>query len=275
MNDVLMGQKYSKKDLSWSILLLFGTFCIAFNLAIAFHELGHAFTMILDGVGVRDFHLNPFSWSWTFPKSLNNVIFTASGGVTFGLIFAILPSIAAVWIRNAYFRIPAFTTAAFAFSINGIYLIAGTLFKVGDGGELIQYGVSHVMVLSLGGIYIIAALFLLALIQPLFGINKEFSFGKRFLIFGAGIIPYLSMMFIYNLFLNKREIMLWFSFVVAGVLLILLLSFSGYFRAKMHEGFREVNRIKVGWGPVLMSLILGFAIIIGELIIFGVKESPF
>lgn len=275
MNDELMEKTYSKKDLKWSILLLFGCFCIGFNATIAFHELGHAFAMVLDGVHIKEFFLNPFSWSWTFPESLNNPLFTAFGGVSFGLLFAILPFIGTIWIRSAYFRIPAFITAAFACAINGIYLVAGTFFKVGDGGELIQYGVSQILILSLGSLYLIAALILLAVIQPLLGINKNISIVKRFLIFGTGIIPYLLMIFLYNLLLNKKEILLWFSFVLAGVLLILLLSIVGYFWARMHKELCEINRSKVGWGPVIMALILGFVIIIGELIIFGVKENPF
>ncbi len=270
-----MEKTYSEKDVKWSILLLFGCFCIGFNAAIAFHELGHAFAMVLDGVHIKEFFLNPFSWSWTFPESLNNPLFTALGGVSFGLLFAILPSIGTIWIRSAYFRIPAFMTAGFAFSINGIYLVTGVFFKVGDGGELIQYGVSHILILSLGSLYLIVALFLLAAIQPLLGINKNISLVKRFLIIGAGIIPYLLMIFLYNLLLNKKETLLWFSFVLAGVLLILLVSVVGYFWARMHKGFYEINRSKVGWGPVIMALILGFVIIVGELIIFGNKENPF
>ena len=270
-----MEQKYSEKDLKWSILLLFGCFCIGFNATIAFHELGHAFAMVVDGVHIKEFFLNPFSWSWTFPESLNNSLFTAFGGVTFGLLFAILPSVGTIWIRSAYFRIPAFITATFALSINGIYLIVGTFFRVGDGGELIQYGVPRILVLSLGSIYLIAALLLFAMIQPLVGINKNISIAKRIHIFGAGIFPYLLMMFLYNLLLNKKEIFLWLSFVIAGGLLILLLSIVGYYLSRMHKGICEINRSQVGWGPVIISLIVGFVIIIGELIIFGVKENPF
>jgi hypothetical protein len=98
---------------------------------------------------------------------------------------------------------------------------------------------------------------------------------KRFIIFGTGIIPYLLMMFLYNMILNKREILLWFSFLLAGVLLVSALSIVGYFWARTHKGFSEINRSKIGWGPVIMVLILGFVIIIGELIISGVKENFF
>ena len=54
MSDELMEKSYNKEDFRWSTLLLFGCFCIGFNVAIAFHELGHAFSMVLDGVHIKE-----------------------------------------------------------------------------------------------------------------------------------------------------------------------------------------------------------------------------
>jgi hypothetical protein len=68
-----------KKVNLFSILLVFGSFCIGYNIAIAFHELGHAFAMMLDGGQIQEFVLNPFSWSWNLGQDLNNPLFTAWG----------------------------------------------------------------------------------------------------------------------------------------------------------------------------------------------------
>ena len=270
-----METRDSRYDLIWSVLLLFGSFSIAFNLAIACHELGHALAMVLDRVGIKEFHLNPFSWSWTFPESLNHALFTASGGITFGLMFALLPLIGTIWIRSVYFRIPAFMTAGFAFSINGIYLIAGVFFRIGDGGELLQYGVPRILIVTIGCLYLLISLLILTSIQPVLGIKKSSSFQKRFLIWALGIIPYLLIMFIYNLFLNQKEVWLWFSFALGGVLLVLVVSISGHLWVRVHRALGEINRLEVGWKPVVMILVFGLVIIIGELIVFGIKQNPF
>lgn len=265
----------SVKDLMWSMLLMFGCFCVGFNMAIAFHEAGHALAMVMDGVPIREFHLNPFSWSWTFPEYLNHPLFTAFGGVTLGLVLAMIPATLSIWIRSAYFRPPALVTAVLACWINGVYLIAGTLYRVGDGGELIGYGVPPVVVLSLGCVYLAAALVLFATIQPALGIRKDMPVLKRTSVVAAGIVPYVVTIIVYNLFLNREELLLWLSFSVTGVPLIVLLVIVGSLSAKGHRGPREINKLNAGWGPVVTALILGFVVIIGELVFFGVKENPF
>jgi hypothetical protein len=271
----LVEQKNSIEDLKWSVLLLFGCFCIGWNIANALHELGHVFAMTLVGVPIKEFVLNPFSWCWTFAEYQRNSLLLSFGGVTFGLLFVMLPSIAAIWIRSTYFRISAFTTAAWALSMDGIYLLTGALFNAGDGKEIVQFGAPYTLVLFLGGFYLLLALLMFALIQPLVGISKNASISERFLIFGTAIFPYLLMIFLYNFILNRREILLWISFVLGGVVLIWLSAIAGYFWARLHKDLAEINRSKVGWGPVIMALILGFIIIAGEFLIFGIHENPF
>ncbi|UCC41504.1 MAG: hypothetical protein JSV96_08845, partial [Candidatus Aminicenantes bacterium] len=161
----------SKKVDIFYILLIFGSFCIGYNITIAFHELGHAFAVMLDGGHIKEFVLNPFSWSWNFGQDLNNPLFTAWGGVTFGLLFAVLPAVLFIWVKRYYFRIPILVLAGSAFLINGVYLIMGVFLNIGDGGELIQYGVSSFFILILGIVYFLIALFLWAIVQQLLGIT--------------------------------------------------------------------------------------------------------
>ncbi|RPH32676.1 MAG: hypothetical protein EHM93_08125 [Bacteroidales bacterium] len=275
LDNDLIEPKYSKKDLKWSILLLFGCFCIGWNVANVLHELGHAFAMALVGVPIKEFVLNPFSWCWTFAEYQKYSLLLSLGGVTFGLLFVILPSFAAIWIRSAYFRIPAFTIAAWALSMDGIYLLTGALFSAGDGKEIVEFGAPYSLVIFLGCLYLMLALFMFGLIHPLVGIGKNSSITKRFLIFGAAVFPYLLMIFLYNFILNRREILLWTSFVLGGVVLIWMSAVAGYFWARIGKGFDEINRTKIGWKPVIIFLIIGFIIIAGEFLIFGIHENPF
>jgi hypothetical protein len=255
--------------------MLLGAFCVGYNMAIAFHELGHALAMVLDGVTIRAFHLNPFSWSWTFPESLNHPLFTALGGVTFGVVFAAIPALAAIRIQTPAFRIPAVVTAAVALAVDGIYLVAGTFFRIGDGGELLQYGVSRELILALGGLYVAISLLLFAFVQSMLGIGKNTPITTRALIMFGGIVPYLAVIFLYNLLLNQREILLWISFVSAGIFLILLWVWAGHVLAKRLQCQGAVSGAGVSWTPVITTLLSGMAIVVGELMFFGIKENPF
>ena len=184
-----MNSTSENKNISiFLILMLFGSFCIGYNIAIAFHELGHAFAMMLDGGQIREFVLNPFSWSWNLGQDLNNPLFTAWGGVTFGLLFAILPTIILIWVKRYYFRIPILVMAGSAFLINGIYLIIGVFLNFGDGGELIQYGVSPVLISVLGIFYFLISIILWAIIQLLLGIKSNVSFSKRLVVLRNGVL---------------------------------------------------------------------------------------
>jgi hypothetical protein len=275
MSAAINHMKYDGKDIVWSILLIFGSFCIGYNLAIACHELGHALAMVLDGVGVREFHLNPFSWSWTFPRSLKHELFTASGGITFGLLLALIPLVLTIRIRSPYFRIPAFMTAGFALSINGIYLVAGVFFRMGDGGELIQYGIAPMPIVLLGGLYLIGSLVILAVVQPELGIGTSCPFTYRFFMLASGITPYLLIIFVYNRFLNQKETLLWLSFALAGVFLVFLISVAGHFRARRLRISGETHRSESGWKFVVVILVAGVGVVLAELLFFGIKLNPF
>jgi len=271
----LPDSKLFKQDYFWQILLLFGSFCIGFNISIAFHELGHAFAVILDGGTIQEFVLNPFSWSWNLGENVNNPIFTAWGGITFGLLFAIIPAIFIIWVKSLSFRVPILATAGCAFLINGIYLLMGILFNIGDGGELIHYGVSPVVIFLLGCIYFLTAIFIWIIIQPLLGINSSTLFIKRLLILISGISPYLLMIFLYNLSFNKRQLLLWSSFALVGIITVFIFSVAGHFWSKFDIKLNKAHHEKAAHRPVIIVNIIALSIIIGELLLFGMRDNPF
>jgi hypothetical protein len=54
-----------------------------------------------------------------------------------------------------------------------------------------------------------------------------------------------------------------------------MIAVSGHYLARMKAGFSEVEDRRIGYGPVIASLTIGIIIILGEFIIFGIKENPF
>lgn len=275
MDQYINGMTDFKKSTMWSGLFLFGCFCIGYNLSIAFHELGHVVAVLLDGGQIQQFYLNPFSWSWNLGKNINSPLFTAWGGVSFGLTLSTLPLISVIWIRQLTIRVPVLVISACAFLINGIYLLVGIFIDIGDGRDLIQYGVSTKLIFSLGFLYLIAAFSLWMIIQPLLAIKKNIPFLKRLFILGSGIFPYLLMIFFYNLVFNSKQILIWSSFVAVGLLSLLIMTVSGVFWSRSHRAFPVTDPNDVGWKPILVILILGLGIVIAELVVFGIKNNPF
>ena len=141
-----------------SILLLFGAFTIAFNLAVAFHELGHATAVLIDGGRIQEFVLNPFSWSWNLGRGVRDILFTAWGGVTIGLGYTVMPLFFIRLVKNNGMKLVIKLLAGLGFLIDGIYLIIGVLYNVGDGAELISLGVSPVLLLVMGSVCVLFAL---------------------------------------------------------------------------------------------------------------------
>jgi len=275
MNEKIKGLSGNQKNVVWSGLFLFGLFCFGYNMAIALHELGHVIAVLLDGGQIQQFFLNPFSWSWNLGKSVNNPVFTAWGGVSFGLILSTLPLIGIIWIRSIYYWVLVLVTAGCALLINGIYLVVGVFINVGDGRELIKLGVSSKLIFSLGLLYMIAAFSLWMIIQPLLGIGKNVPFLKRFLILSSGIFPYLLIIFFYNLVFNSDQIVIWSSFVLVGLLSILIMAVVGVKWSRSPKGFSDLDSSEIGWRPVVVVLIMGIGIVVSEFIIFGIKDNPF
>jgi len=258
-----------------SVLFLFGCFTVGYNVSIALHEAGHAFAVLLDGGTVMDFYLNPFSWSWNLGESINNPLFTAWGGVTFGLFFALIPLIFSAWIKNYIFRIIVLVVAGCTFLINGLYLVTGVIIHTGDGGELVQYGVLPVWIILLGSIYLLISLFLWIKIQNSIGIHHTSSLWGRLFILFCGIFPYLCFILIYNLVFNQSQILIWVSFVAVGVVFMVFMAIFG----NLFYGLKIFNnrsvRIPILSRSVWISILLGVSIILCELIIFGIRENPF
>jgi hypothetical protein len=251
-----------------------GTFIIGYNLTIAFHELGHGLAVLIDGGQIQEYYLNPFSWSWNLGKNVNNPIFTAWGGVTFGLIIPLIPIIFLKKTRSWLVKTTIIITAGCAFLINGIYLLIGIFLKIGDGGELLQYGTPPVLIGLLGFLYLTISFIIWIWVQPWLDLKKDSSFIRRLYIFLGGLGPYMILILIYNYLFNKTQLTIWASFAIVGVILSILFAIFGHFLAPGQASSSSASQNPTRKSVVQLNCI-ALLIIIGEFIIFGIKANPF
>jgi hypothetical protein len=256
-----------------SILLLFGAFAINFNLTVAFHELGHATAVLIDGGKIQEFVLNPFSWSWNLGGGVQNILFTAWGGVTIGLAYTIMPLLFVRLVKNNSMKLVIKLLAGLGFLINGIYLIFGVFYNVGDGAELISLGVNSNLLIVLAFVYILFAFLIWADSQRNLGIDPQASFSRRLFVMTAGIIPYMVMIVLYNFLFNSEQIVLWGGYAAAGVALAGLFAACGQFWTK--RVCRDSFQIKIKKRDGFALLTIGVSLILLEFLIFGIPQHPF
>jgi hypothetical protein len=256
-----------------SILLLFGAFIIGFNLAVAFHELGHATAVLIDGGQIQEFVLNPFSWSWNLGRNVQDILFTAWGGVTIGLGYTFIPLFFIRLVKNNVMKLVIKLLAGTGFLINGIYLIFGVLYKVGDGAELTSIGVSPAMLLVMGSVYVLFSLVIWSDVQRNLGIDPQESFSRRLLVMIAGVAPYMAMIVLYNYLFNSEQLILWCGYAVTGVALACLFALCGHLWAKQVYG--GAHHVEVSGLNGFILLLIGILVILMEFLIFGTPQHPF
>lgn len=115
-----------------SSLLLFGSFAIGFNLAIALHELSHAMAMWATGGTVERITLHPFSRSYTYYGSQPKLpMLTASAGIVFGTLFALLLLVLVSRFRHEPWFLIFIMTAIGGTANNGLYAIIDSIMLSG------------------------------------------------------------------------------------------------------------------------------------------------
>jgi hypothetical protein len=271
---IFSGSVFMNRTRSFhSILLLFGAFTIAFNLAVAFHELGHATAVFIDGGQIQEFVLNPFSWSWNLGGGVQNILFTAWGGVTIGLAYTIMPLLFVRLVKNKSMKLVIKLLAGLGFLINGIYLIFGVFYSVGDGAELISLGVSSNLLIVLAVVYILFALIIWSEAQGNLGVDSQEAFSRRLLVMITGVAPYMAMIVLYNYLYNSEQLLLWGGFAATGVAAAGLFALCGHLWAKrVYSGAHHVEIM--GLNGFIM-LLLGNLVILAEFLIFGTPRHPF
>ncbi|UCE41891.1 MAG: hypothetical protein JSV17_02595 [Candidatus Aminicenantes bacterium] len=256
-----------------SILLLSGAFIIAFNLAVAFHELGHATAVLIDGGQIQEFVLNPFSWSWNLGRGVRDVLFTAWGGVTIGLVYTVVPLLFIRLVKHNGMKLVIKLLAGLGFLINGIYLIIGVIFNVGDGAELTRLGVSPVLVLVMGIAFVFIALIIWSKAQGNLGIAPRERFSCRLLVLITGVAPYMAMIVLYNYQYNSEQLVLWGGFAATGVAAAGLFALCGHLWAKQVSS--GSHPIEVSGLSGFIMMLMGILMVMAEFLVFGTPQHPF
>ena len=263
----------NRKQVFRSIMILLGGFVVAYNLTIALHEFGHTVTVLIGGGQVQQFVLNPFSWSWNLGKNIPDIRFTAWGGVTFGLAFTLIPLIFLRFSRSASLKLMIKLLAASGLLINGIYLLAGVLFRFGDGGELAQLGVGSAWIMALGTLYLLLSLRIWSDLQFHLNLDASTPLRHRAGIMLAGIGPYMLAIFIFNLVFNPGQMAIWGGFAAAGIALAGVISLAGHTHARLRAN-TETSTEKTAGSPIPL-LAAGGLIILAEFLVFGTPMNPF
>jgi len=251
-------------------VLFIGSFAIAYNIAIAFHELGHVVAYLIVDEPIIEFVLNPFSWSWSTGNNFN--IFVLWGGVTFGQFFALLPLLLIFKIKSTLFVFLSKLLAACAFLVNGIYLSLGAIWDFGDGGSLVYLGINTSIIIIIGSIYFLISFLLWSDLQYHLGLNKQTSLINRMTIIVGSIAPYMILIIIYNLVHNSDQIIMWTGLAVFGILTAFLIAFFGNLWTRMFK-YQPTKIVSLNDSWKIFSF--GLLIVIAEFIIFGTPPNPF
>lgn len=263
----------TNNDSIHKILLLLGGFIITYNMALAFHELGHVIAYLIDGGQVSEFVLNPFSWSWAEARNLNNRIFALWGGVIFGQILALIPLLFISKIKSALFVFLTKLLAACAFLINGLYLLAGALLNFGDGGSLVYLGVSSSQIIIIGIIYFIFSFVFWSDLQRHLGMDRQTTLINRLKIIVGSIAPYMIIIIIYNLLHNITQIIMWSGLALFGILAAILIAIVGNLWSK--RVIKHIDSKVVAQVYALKVLVFGLLLVLAEFIVFGTPSNPF
>lgn len=254
-------------------LLIFGAFCIAYNLDNFLHEFGHGVAVWISGGRVSSMILNPFSWSWISYLSNPNPLFTAWGGVLFGVLFAIVLAAAALLIRSPYMA-PLYLLAGCAMASNGIYFSVAAFADIGDAGALLSLGVPRLTLVAIGLLLLVISCLWVSAIQPLLGIPSDTSFHRRLLTMHMGVTPYLIAMAVYVLVFEKTNPVATLAFPGVGVLAVTAIAVSGHLLRNVATHMPRLAYLEPTWTSAILLLSVGIAIILGELIYFGVESNP-
>ena len=199
-------------------VLLFGSFVIAFIVASLLHELCHSIVAFITGASSTGIYIHPFSYSYSFSSSPNQIAHLASGAIGesfIGLIIFLL-----TFRTKKDWILPVILVCPIAFLDNGIYYFIDTLFKAGgDATQLIYHGIplfaiySIAMVLVMGGI--LTGYIVITKTGLLLGKLRD-----RIIVLGIGTGIYILSAFAWNISFNKHQIPLWSAY--AGCELFIL-----------------------------------------------------
>jgi hypothetical protein len=247
-------------------MLLLGAFCIGYNAESLTHELGHALAMWATGSSVARITLNPFSWSYTFYAARPTYpLLTAWAGAVFSSAIGLL-SLALIRPRRGAWTVPLALMGVCSLVVNGIYLVVDSLFLAGgDATNIILHGTPRSFVLIIGVGLIALGLVLWQRMLPRIGLTVTDSVLTRIAVLEGGVGPYLIAMLVYQAYSNPREIKLWSTYVIIGLLMLAGVSAgSRFIDRRCAPRFRDPV-LAPSWATAGSYLIAGTLVVVLEL----------
>ena len=251
---------------------LFGCLCVGTNLAVVLHEAGHAFGALLAGGEVYEITVHPFSGSqasYDVPDKDLAYFLGHGGGFVFGTLFGlILLLLAKIFQRGTALYLLAYTIGTWSM-LNGLYLAVGSIRPFGDVLLLIQLGIGK-LPLGIAGALLVVTFF--ALFRDLLasvGLRQSDPYSKWVLVCEGAILPNLLAVPVYHLLvsntLNKSIIQSFIPFLVCITIVILIAATCGYL---LRGRTANIVTAKPQWQRAGIVCIIGFAVIVTELIVF-------
>jgi hypothetical protein len=267
-----------KKTVVKEGLLLLGSFSIACNAASILHELSHGLAAVLTGGTFVSMTINPFSWSYCYLFTANQLVHLlagAGGAILFGmLLFCILYRWARPWL------LPVLLIGPLALLDNGSYYFVDTVMRSGgDSCQLIDQGVPPVVSASAGLMSVAAGLILVALLIHKIGLLR-YGFNGRLVVLSIGILPNAAGMLVWNGIYNRNEAGLWAVYSGATVLLMLLFAaiptrlYQKETSSEQSLTWKPVIVINVLYAGLLILLLAGPFAASGQSSLETFKERP-
>ena len=198
-------------------ILLLGSFNIAYDLANFFHELSHGLAAIITGGTFSDMVINPFSWSYCYSSSPNQLAHTSAGALGAILIAGVI-YLVFYWKANPWL-LPLLLIAPMAMMENGTYYIIDIIMNSrGDACRLVGMGIHPAILIFLGVICVIIGLILAVLLVRKMSLFL-FDFKGRLFVLGLGFFPSTLAMLVWNWVYNRNELLLWTVYTVVTIVL--------------------------------------------------------
>jgi hypothetical protein len=153
------------------LLLVAATLGLSWLAMQVVHELGHVAGAWATGGRIVEVNLHPLSISYTMLAENPHPVFVAWMGPLVGVVLPVLAWwVASRWNLPACYVLRFF--AGFCLIANGAYLAAGSIYEMGDAGDLMRHGTPPLIIWLFGMVTLPSGLWLWN------GVGKYFGFGK-------------------------------------------------------------------------------------------------
>ena len=245
-------------------LLLLGSVALSYNLSTLVHELGHVFAALLTDGSVEAIVIHPFSWSYSFSYSENELLHSA-GGVLLGSLFGIVIFFGLRRCSKAGL-LHLLLLGPFPLIENGEYLIVDTLMQSGgDAISLAALGVPRFIILVAGLILLIAGLIMAYSIARRTGLLAG-KLPLRLLSLAGGILPYLFAMVAYAWLYKPTEIAMWFAYFVSGCIFVLVLTLAPEIPLMVFTKLKQDSSKRLNFRTVVAVDLMGLSVVVFLLI---------